>query len=88
MSNISTTMSPPIEAAQERALPPVQWTAWLAAAGAASRLAAWYARRRRIEHTIDALSGLSDHTLKDIGIHRSQILSVAHAAVDPTRNGR
>jgi uncharacterized protein YjiS (DUF1127 family) len=37
-------------------------------------LAAWRRRRR----TFRALTELDDHILKDIGLHRSEILSVAH----------
>ena len=44
----------------------------------------WRARRR----TIDALSALNDHQLRDIGIHRDEIISVASEVVnqvEPTR---
>lgn len=90
MSNTSVMTRPRVEAEELRqgARLLVQGTAWRAAAGAARRLAAWHARRRQIDRTVDALSGLSDHMLKDIGIHRSEILSIAHSAGDPTRSGR
>lgn len=34
-------------------------------------------RRIRFNRTVSALSSLSDHTLRDIGIDRSQIVTVA-----------
>lgn len=55
---------------------------WASVTGAVSRLIAWYERRREIDRTVDALSGLSDHVLKDIGIHRSEIRSIAHSRRD------
>ena len=35
-------------------------------------------RRREQQQTLDALRALSDRELKDIGLHRAEILSVAH----------
>ncbi|MDJ0895095.1 MAG: DUF1127 domain-containing protein [Alphaproteobacteria bacterium] len=35
-------------------------------------------RRRRVHSTVHALASLDDHTLKDIGLNRSSILSTAH----------
>jgi uncharacterized protein YjiS (DUF1127 family) len=61
--------------------------AWHAVAGAASRIAAWHRRRREVKRNIAVLSRLSDHMLKDIGIHRSEILSVVHSGRD-TANDR
>jgi uncharacterized protein YjiS (DUF1127 family) len=49
------------------------------AAGAAARIAtAWkgFRRRMRARDTIAQLRSLDDRTLKDIGIHRSEILSI------------
>lgn len=37
-------------------------------------------RRRAVARTIGALSELDDHVLDDIGVHRSEITSVARAA--------
>lgn len=42
-------------------------------------------RRRAINRTIRELRGLEDHILRDIGIDRSQIISVAVAQVDGPR---
>jgi len=58
--------------------------AWNGITGAVSRLIAWYERRREINRTVDALSALSDHVLKDIGLHRSEIRSIAHSRRDTT----
>jgi uncharacterized protein YjiS (DUF1127 family) len=60
-------------------------TAWLAVAGMASRIAAWHRQRRQFKHTVGALWQLSDHSLKDIGIHRSQIRSIARSGRDLPR---
>jgi uncharacterized protein YjiS (DUF1127 family) len=60
--------------------------AWHAAGGAVSRIVAWHRRQREIKRNIAALSQLSDHMLKDIGIHRSQIRSVVHSGRDIPRD--
>jgi uncharacterized protein YjiS (DUF1127 family) len=44
---------------------------------APSTLVGWFIQRRRIARAIATLGSLSDHTLKDIGIERSQIPRVA-----------
>jgi uncharacterized protein YjiS (DUF1127 family) len=46
---------------------------------------AWVGEQRRINRTIAALSGLSDATLKDIGIERGNIEQVARYGKDVPR---
>jgi uncharacterized protein YjiS (DUF1127 family) len=60
----------------------IVWAAWRAVARTASRIAAWHRQRRRIARTVHALSRLSDHALKDIGIRRSEIASIARSGRD------
>ena len=45
-------------------------------------------RRRNMNQTISALSKLNDRDLQDIGIHRSQIDSVARGLIDFHRTVR
>jgi len=45
-------------------------------------------RRRNMNQTISALSKLNDRDLQDIGIHRSQIDSVARGLIDFHRSVR
>ena len=47
-----------------------------------NKLVSAWRRQRAIGESITVLSKLSDHTLKDIGIERSQIASAAKALVD------
>jgi uncharacterized protein YjiS (DUF1127 family) len=57
----------------------------------ASALAAWWhelRQRRRQRETAHLLHALSDRTLKDIGITRSEIDSIASAAEDDRRPRR
>jgi uncharacterized protein YjiS (DUF1127 family) len=42
-----------------------------------ARAFAWIAARRRVRRTVAALSDLSDRTLADIGIERSEIERIA-----------
>ena len=60
--------------------------AWRACAEAVAKVAALHRRRREINRTVNALSQLSDHLLKDIGIHRGQIRSIAHSGRDLPRD--
>ncbi len=53
----------------------------------AARAFAWIREQRRVSHTIATLSDLSDSTLADIGIERSQISRVARYGRDAI-NGR
>jgi uncharacterized protein YjiS (DUF1127 family) len=57
-----------------------------AVAGAAAGIAAWYRRRHQVKRSVAELSALSDHLLKDIGIHRSEILSIAHSGRDTAQD--
>jgi uncharacterized protein YjiS (DUF1127 family) len=64
----------PWQSAKSRTISP-SWSATIA-----SRVLEFWSRARRageIRLTITRLEALDDHTLKDIGIHRSQIESVA-----------
>jgi uncharacterized protein YjiS (DUF1127 family) len=83
MSHTSITLKPPAGAEWRHA---TRWlvlsAAWHACTGAVARVVAVHRRRRRINRTVDALSQLSDHQLKDIGIHRSQITSIARSGRD------
>ena len=45
-------------------------------------------RWRRINRTIDELSSLDDHMLKDIGIHRTEIVGLAHTLEERRRQQR
>jgi len=45
-------------------------------------------RRRNMNQTISALSKLNDRDLQDIGLHRSQIDSVARSLIDFHRTVR
>lgn len=54
----------------------------------ALRVFAAIRRRRAINQTIRELRALDDHILRDIGIERSQIVSVAMAQVDGPRTRR
>ncbi len=45
-------------------------------------------RRRNMNATVDALSRLNDRDLRDIGIHRSQIETVARGVIDFHRSVR
>lgn len=58
----------------------------IAACDAVARYRRRAAERRRLVETVAALRGLDARTLRDIGVHRSQIVSVARDAVE--REGR
>ena len=57
---------------------------WRAVAGATSRVAARYVRQRQIARSIGALSQLSDHVLKDIGVERCDIPRIVRHGRDAT----
>jgi uncharacterized protein YjiS (DUF1127 family) len=83
----SITLKPPAGAGlRHDARRLVLGAAWRACAGAVARVAAFHRRRRQIHRTVTALSQLSDHLLKDVGIHRSQIRSIAHSGRDFPRD--
>lgn len=88
MSRTSATMKPLVHEAQLRHAAGllVPRAAWRTVAGAASKGVAWYRRRREINRNVTELSALSDHMLKDIGIHRSEILSVVHSGRDTAQD--
>ena len=87
MLNTSISVKPPAGAELRHAARRlVLGGAWRACADAVARVAALHRRRRRINRTVAALSPLSDHLLKDIGIHRSQIRSIAHSGRDLPRD--
>lgn len=46
------------------------------------RIADAYRRRRARRYSVQALASLSDHALKDIGLHRSEIVSLVEAQED------
>lgn len=50
---------------------------WRAVTYAPFKLMAWIVEQRRARRMIATLESLSDHTLEDIGIERSQIRRVA-----------
>jgi uncharacterized protein YjiS (DUF1127 family) len=52
-----------------------------------ARAFAWIAARRRVRHTVAALSDLSDRTLADIGIERSEIERIARYGRNLSNSG-
>lgn len=64
------------------------YATWKAVTGAIAAafgaLAETIRRARRAQRTLDALSGLSDRQLADIGLTRGEIRAVAHAAAEQT----
>jgi uncharacterized protein YjiS (DUF1127 family) len=61
-------------------------TAWGAIGRMLARLAAQRRQRHEIRRTTRVLSRLSDHMLRDIGIHRSEISSIARSGRDAMRD--
>lgn len=55
---------------------------WSAAIGAPARLLAALIKRRAVNRTVDTLESLSDRTLADIGISRSDIARIARHGRD------
>ena len=53
----------------------------------AARAVAWIAARRRVRRTVAALSDLSDRTLADIGIERSEIERIARYGRNLSNSG-
>ncbi len=82
MSYASMTMGLAADAAQaQRAVRMlVAWAAWRALADAASRIATWHLRRRRIKQTVRSLSSLSNRMLRDIGVEPGEIEHAAERA--------
>ena len=58
-----------------------------AALGLVARAFAWVAEQRRVKHTIAMLSDLSDRTLADIGIERSEIERIARYGRNLSNSG-
>ena len=52
-----------------------------------ARAFAWIAERRRVRRTVAALSDLSDRTLADIGIERSEIERIARYGRNLSNSG-
>ena len=52
------------------------------------KVAATLLRRRFRRTAVDDLSALSDRTLKDIGIHRSQLRSIVEARLQGTESSQ
>ena len=52
-----------------------------------ARAFAWIAEQRRVKHTIAMLSDLSDRTLADIGIERSEIERIARYGRNLSNSG-
>ena len=56
--------------------------------GLVTRAVAAALRWRRINRTIDELSRLDDHVLKDIGVSRAEIVGLAYELEERRRQGR
>ena len=57
------------------------------ALGLVARAFAWIAEQRRVKHTIAMQSDLSDRTLADIGIERSEIERIARYGRNLSNSG-